>query len=1227
MRRNILVCSHALVISRLKSAICVKQVSAIISLCLLVVLGTASVFAQSPSLVSINKDGTGSGDGSVTPNDAVTVTNGRYVVFTSTATNLVAQPDTNNANDVFVRDLTNGVTTLVSVNASGTGAGNGKSGVRTLTATIVQSDLSLSANGRHVVFTSSASDLVANDTNGKEDVFVRDLQTGVTTLVSANSAGTSGGNNNSFSSSISADGGVVMFSSSANDLVTNDTNTTTDVYARNMLTGVTTLVSINSAGTASGNNGASGGFISADGNIVQFNSSSTNLVANDSNGTRRDVFVRNLQTGTTTLVSVSADGLGSGNAASEGSILSRDGRFVIFNSRATNLVTLNDTNLTTDVFVRDLAAGKTTLVSVNQAGTGTGDAFSSITSQAMISSDGNRIVFISQSTNLVANDSNGHKEDVFVRDLAAGTTSLVSVNNAGTGSGNNFSRGGEISADGRFVVFQSGATDLVPPTNYHPDKGLVLEDVYVRDLQQSKTTLVSANTSGTGDGNGYSQSPSISADGSVMVFYSEASDLVTNDTNGALTDMFAYALPQTSGSLQFSAPTYNVVEGATTATITVTRTGGNVGAVSATFATSNGTAVAGQDYTAVSQTVNFADGDATNKTVTISITDDALVESAETVNLTLSNATGGAVLGNIAAATVTITDNDSCSYSLSPAVLPQFSAAGGQGSVQMNAPAGCSWTASSLVPWLTITNGASGTGNSTITFTVAPNTGPARAGQILHTDNSTYTVTQAAGCTFSINPTTRNIPAEGEEFTVAVTASDAACGWNAVRNVPVSHMSVKSGASGTGNGTVTLLASPNTLNATRTLTATIAGQVFTGTQPALPTQVSQVSFSQASFSFNEGEGRALLRLRRDPGLSSTVTVQYATVDDPAAVPCDPTSKQADGTSYPQGVAYARCDYATTVNTVTFNPGQSDLDVYIPLIDDAHVEGAEMVRIVLSSPSEGVGIYQTTTLTITDNDIAGQPNPILTTPTFVRMHYLDFLSREPEANEPWSRILNNCADAFNTNPNSPAAGCDRLIVSQSFFGSPEFRLKGFFVYNFYRVAFDRRPEYVEIIPDMSSIAGATAAEVYARRAALPISFIQRAEFKARYDALSDTAYVNALLDRHHLQQMTTPDPQNLEGGTKVTLSRAELISRLGASGALALTRAQVLRAVVESDEVGAIEFKGAFVAMQYYGYLRRTPEESGYQAWLRVITEDPNNVRIMVNGFMNSTEYRLRFGQQ
>ena len=251
------------------------------------------------------------------------------------------------------------------------------------------------------------------------------------------------------------------------------------------------------------------------------------------------------------------------------------------------------------------------------------------------------------------------------------------------------------------------------------------------------------------------------------------------------------------------------------------------------------------------------------------------------------------------------------------------------------------------------------------------------------------------------------------------------------------------------------------------------------------------------------------------------------------------------------------------------------------------------------------------------------NPIDRAELFVRQHYLDFLSREPEAGEPWSAILNNCPDPFNTDPNSPSASCDRIQVSASFFLSPEFRLKGSYVFTFYRVAFDRLADFSEIIPDMQSVTGQTPADTSARRAAFPLSFVQRQEFRTRFDHLSDAAFVDALLGRYGLSAITTPDPQQPEGERKVVLTRAELTSRLESG---ALTRAQVLRAVVESDEVSAAEFNRAFVAMQYYGYLRRTPEPTGYNVWLNYLRARPGDFRTMVNGFVNSTEYRMRFGQ-
>jgi len=369
-----------------------------------------------------------------------------------------------------------------------------------------------------------------------------------------------------------------------------------------------------------------------------------------------------------------------------------------------------------------------------------------------------------------------------------------------------------------------------------------------------------------------------------------------------------------------------------------------------------------------------------------------------------------------------------------------------------------------------------------------------------------------------------------------------------------------------------------------------------------------------NFSASEGDGRAVIVLTRTGNTAGVASVSYATVDNRAPVRCDDTATMP-------GTAFARCDYATSIDTVSFAAGETERSFTIPIIDDTHVEGDETVQIkLLDSTGVPINSQSTALLSIRDNDTAGTSNPIDNSSFFVRMQYLDFLSREPEAGEPWSGVLSRCPDVNND------AACDRILVSQSFFGSPEFRLKGFYAFAFYQVAFGRLPEYEEIIPDMRSVTGATAQEVYQKRAQLAVDLTGRQEFKAAYDPLGNQQYVDTLMNRYGLQQITTVDPMAPDGSMKVMLSRAEMVNRLNAQGTMALTRAQVLRALVQSDEVGAVEYNRAFVAMQYYGYLRRKPEADGYQAWLRVLNQDPNNVRIMVNGFMNSTEYRLRFGR-
>jgi uncharacterized delta-60 repeat protein len=379
--------------------------------------------------------------------------------------------------------------------------------------------------------------------------------------------------------------------------------------------------------------------------------------------------------------------------------------------------------------------------------------------------------------------------------------------------------------------------------------------------------------------------------------------------------------------------------------------------------------------------------------------------------------------------------------------------------------------------------------------------------------------------------------------------------------------------------------------------------------PAAPT----VQFSAAGSAVSESDPRANVTVTRTGDTSGAATVDYRTEDaDTFTVGCADAAGAA-------GSAYARCDFATSVGTLHFAAGETTKTVTVPIIDDAHVEGPQTFQLRLSNASGAtLGSFATATVTITDNDTGAAPNPAQGPPHefFVRQQYLDFLSREPDAGgfQAWLGVLNNCPNA-NTGP-EVQSGCDRIFVSgEGFFRSVEFSLKGAYVFRFYKVAFNRLPEYTEIVADMSFVAGATEQEVFQRRAELAARFTQRAEFQSAFSVMTNEQYVAALLGRYNLTQVTTRDPASPDTGAKQVLTAAQLA---------ALPRDRALRAIADSDEVTAREFNNAFVAMQYYGYLRRKPEPSGYAAWLVVLQS--GDVRAMVNGFLNSQEYRLRFGQ-
>ena len=332
------------------------------------------------------------------------------------------------------------------------------------------------------------------------------------TPVSVDSAGNLG-NDFSRSPSISADGRFVAFVSNASNLVPGDTNRETDIFVRDTLTNTTTGVSVDSAGKP-GNLQSLDPSISADGRFVAFYSSASNIVPGDTNG-RSDIFVRDTLTNTTTRVSVDSAG-NQGNSGSTEPSISADGRFVAFYSSASNIVP-GDTNDSDDIFVRDTLTNTT--VSLDLAA----NQRNSFSYTPSISADGRFVAFTSGASNLVAGDTND-TDDIFVRDRLTNTTTRVSVDSAGN-QGNSYSYRPSISADGRFVAFESNSSNLVPGDT---NRSL---DIFVRDTLTNTTTRVSVDSAGN-QTNRLSLGASISADGRFVAFISTNASNIVPDTSG-----------------------------------------------------------------------------------------------------------------------------------------------------------------------------------------------------------------------------------------------------------------------------------------------------------------------------------------------------------------------------------------------------------------------------------------------------------------------------------------------------------------------------------------------------------------------------------------------------------------------------------------------------------------------------------------------------------------------
>ncbi len=388
----------------------------------------------------------------------------------------------------------------------------------------------ISADGRFVAFTSFSKGLINGDTNGTWDIFVKERATGAIVRVSVSSSGTQS-DDQSLEPSLSSDGRFVAFMSDATNLVSGDTNKSSDVFVRDRDpdgngvfdegNATTEIVSVDSNGKE-GNSASMEPALSGDGMLVAFSSYASNLVANDKNN-KRDVFVHDRSTGATIRVSVDSNGV-EGNGESNSPAISADGTGVAFESIASNFDAADNDGVE-DIFFHDVASGSTEWVSKASY-----PMWSEGHGRPALSSDGALVAFASASSNLVPYDNNG-MDDVFVLDRTTGTFTRESVDSAGNQS-NGYSEAPALSADGSVVVFPSGATDLVP-NDTNGDS-----DIFLHDRGNGSTTVVSTDCTGVvGDGPSF-EPPAISADAQVVAFSSRAEDLVDDDTNGC-DDVFA----------------------------------------------------------------------------------------------------------------------------------------------------------------------------------------------------------------------------------------------------------------------------------------------------------------------------------------------------------------------------------------------------------------------------------------------------------------------------------------------------------------------------------------------------------------------------------------------------------------------------------------------------------------------------------------------------------------
>jgi len=484
-------------------------------------------------------------------------------------------------------------------------------------------------------------------------------------------------------------------------------------------------------------------------------------------------------------------------------------------------------------------------------------------------------------------------------------------------------------------------------------------------------------------------------------------------------------------------------------------------------------------------------------------------------------------------------------------------------------------------------------------------------------------------CTYALLPTSQTYTSAGGAAGVSVS-TQSGCPWTAVSNAP--WITITGGASGTGGGTVNYSVAANSVTAPRSATMTIAGLTFTVNQEALPLPVIQLTAT--AFSANEAQDQVNISLSRTGDTSGTSAVDFTTSDTAGSQACTVTN----------GRASARCDYVTAIRRITFAPGETSKTISISIINDAYLEGNESFSVSLSNPAAATLTQSNATVTIVDNESANGPNPLAQAGFFVRQQYLDFLNREPDPPgfNFWTNQITSCGS------DAQCTEVRRIDVSASFFLSIEFQNNGYLVERFYKVAYGNANgnstfggahqlpvpvvRFNEFLQDTQRLGqGVIVLQAGWEQAlennkqAYALEFVQTSRFTAAGafpTTLTPTEFVDKL---------------NLNAGN--VLSPGERTAAINLFGGAAnssntTARAQAVRQVAEDTDLYNAEYNRAFVLAEYYGYLRRNPNDApestldytGYDFWLTKLNQFNGNYidAEMVKAFLSSMEYNQRF---